>query len=88
MIYVRVSGTRIAGEDRSIVKKPGTGEPVDLAEDALENLKTFVAWFDNPAQIYQSQPRAKFTNRWGDYDHLARRKEWASAPGDDTGGEI
>ncbi len=87
MIYVRVSGTRTPGEDRSIVKKPGTEEPVDLAEDALEALKRWVAEFDDPKRTYLSQPRVKFTNRWGDYDHLARRKEWASAPGDDTGGD-
>jgi ATP-dependent helicase/nuclease subunit B len=87
MIYLRIPGTRMAGEERSVVKKPGTQEPVDLADSALEKLKHWVALFDNPDQAYQSQPRVKFVNQYGDYDHLARRKEWASAPGDDTGGE-
>ncbi|HCR65557.1 MAG TPA: hypothetical protein DIW38_03465, partial [Oceanicaulis sp.] len=56
-----------------------------LAEQALERLVKWVANFDDPRRTYPSQPRVKFINKWGDYDHLARRKEWASAPGDDNG---
>jgi ATP-dependent helicase/nuclease subunit B len=87
MIYVRIPGTRIAGEARSVVKKPGTEEPVDLADNALQALTEWVAKFDDAQRSYPSQPRVKFVNQWGDYDHLARRKEWASAPGDDNGGD-
>jgi ATP-dependent helicase/nuclease subunit B len=85
MIYLRLSGGRTPGEEKHLVKAPGTQEAVDLAEDALDNLKAFIAMFDDPAQAYLSQPRAKFVNRWGDFDHLARRKEWASAPGEAGG---
>ncbi len=87
LIYVRISGTQKPGEERSVVNKPGTEEPVALAENALQALKNWVEKFDNPDRTYPSQPRAKYVNRWGDYDHLARRKEWASAPGDESGGD-
>ena len=87
MIYLRLSGGKTPGEERHLVKAPGTDEAVDLAEDALENLNQMIAWFDDPKRDYPSQPRVKFVNRYGDYDHLARRKEWASAPGDDSGGQ-
>ena len=83
LIHVRLSGGRIAGETRSAVKAPGTDEPVNLAESAFAALTDWIAKFDDARRTYPSQPRVKFTNQWGDYDHLARRKEWASAPGED-----
>ena len=86
MIYLRLNGGKEPGKETHLVKAPGTEEAVDLAEDALEDLKKLIGWFDDEAFAYRSQPRAKFVNRYGDYDHLARRKEWASAPGDDAGG--
>jgi ATP-dependent helicase/nuclease subunit B len=79
MLYLRINGGREPGNERSIVDKPGTEEALDLAEDALDDLSQWIIDFDNPDTAYLSQPRAKFTNRYGDYDHLARRKEWASA---------
>ena len=48
------------------------------AERAWENLQTLIAAFDNPDKPYPSQPRPQFRRRTGgDYDHLARFKEWA-----------
>lgn len=85
MIYLRLSGGKEPGEERRLVKAPGTEEAVDLAEDALDDLRKVISWFDDEAFAYRSQPRAKFVNRYGTFDHLARRKEWASAPGDDAG---
>ena len=60
----------------------------ELAETALSRLQDWVAKFDDPARTYPSQPRAKYTHDYGEYDHLARRKEWASAPeaGDEGAG--
>ena len=86
MIYLRLSGGKTAGEEKRLTKAPGTEEAVDLAEDALEALKRLIGWFDDEAFAYRSQPRVKFVNRYGDFDHLARRKEWASAPGEDSAG--
>ncbi|WP_440958119.1 double-strand break repair protein AddB [Oceanicaulis sp. LC35] len=85
LMYVRLSGGRVPGEDKSVVRNPDGDDAGILAEQALERLVKWVAAFDDPRRTYPSQPRVKFVNKWGDYDHLARRKEWASAPGDDAG---
>ncbi len=50
----------------------------EYASEAFENLQKLIAHFDTPDSRYYSQPRAKFQNQYGDYDHLARRAEWAS----------
>jgi ATP-dependent helicase/nuclease subunit B len=56
--------------------------------DAREDLLDWITRFDDPETGYPSQPRRKWVNTFGAYDHLARRKEWASAPGEggDGGG--
>ena len=87
LIYLRLSGGKIAGEEKRLIKAPGSDEAVELAEDALDKLSALIAWFDDETRPYRSQPRVKFVNRYGAFDHLARRKEWASAPGDDAAGE-
>ncbi|MGJ3230718.1 MAG: double-strand break repair protein AddB [Oceanicaulis sp.] len=82
LVYVRISGGKTPGEECSVLKKPGTEEASVLAEDAREALAAWIMQFDDERRTYPSQPRAKYTNQWGDYDHLARRKEWASAAED------
>ena len=86
LIYLRLSGGKTPGEEKRLIDAPGGDEAVDLAEDALGDLKRLIGWFDDAAFAYRSQPRVKFVNRYGDFDHLARRKEWASAPGDESAG--
>jgi ATP-dependent helicase/nuclease subunit B len=85
LLYVRISGGREPGMEASAV---GKTEAIELAETALSRLQDWVAKFDDPARTYPSQPRAKYTHDYGEYDHLARRKEWASAPeaGDEGAG--
>ncbi|WP_429910656.1 double-strand break repair protein AddB [Glycocaulis sp.] len=82
--YIGVKGTKKPGEVRGITDQPPKGEPArspeELAEAALERLGRYIAEFDNPSTPYHSQPRRKFVNEYGDYDHLARRKEWSTAP--------
>jgi len=85
LVYVRLSGGRVPGDLKTLVKNPDGDEAGMLAEKALEALTQWIASFDDPRRTYPSQPRVKYTNKWGDYDHLARRKEWASAPGDEGG---
>jgi ATP-dependent helicase/nuclease subunit B len=79
LLYVRISGGKTAGEERSVVTKPGFEEAAELAEEAREALGRWIMLFDQAQRTYPSQPRVKFTNQWGDFDHLARRKEWAGA---------
>jgi ATP-dependent helicase/nuclease subunit B len=87
LVYVRISGGKTPGEERSVVRKPGGEEAAELAEEAREALGRWVMQFDEAARTYPSQPRVKYTNQWGDYDHLARRKEWASAAEDPGEGD-
>jgi len=50
----------------------------EYASDAFDALRRLIAHFDTPDSKYYSQPRAQFENPYGDYDHLARRAEWAT----------
>ena len=96
--YVQVSGAKTPGEsqtrpakiDNKAVKLEDRPEASRaLAEAALTAFIGWVARFDDRDQPYLSQPRRKFQNRYGDYDHLARRREWSAAeaePGEDGSG--
>lgn len=55
--------------------------------EAKARLIALIEAFDRPDTVYHSQPRPEFTNDYGDYDQLARRKEWAAAEDGDGGGE-
>lgn len=57
-------------------------ELADAIKEAQEALIALLAAYDDPNQPYLSQPRAFFQNDYGDYDHLARRAEWAGDAGD------
>jgi ATP-dependent helicase/nuclease subunit B len=52
--------------------------------DAEAHLRALIAAYDDPGAPYHSQPRPEFTDVYGEYDQLARRKEWGAA---DDGGE-
>ena len=52
-------------------------------EDAHEGLVTLIEKFDLETTPYLSQPRPEFKNDYGDYDLLARRKEWADSESDE-----
>ena len=47
------------------------------AETALAGLARMVVKFADPNTPYLSRPRPQFESRFGDYDHLARVREWA-----------
>ena len=44
-------------------------------------LLTLLDQFRNPKRSYPSRPYVAFASRHGDYDHLARVKEWSRAGG-------
>lgn len=52
-----------------------------MAGDALDELKQWINRFDEVETAYPSQVRAQYVDQYGQYDHLARRSEWASAAG-------
>ncbi len=57
-------------------------DAMQKATEALAALEALLARYANPQQPYLSKPRAQFANTWSDYDHLARRAEWADAEGE------
>ncbi|MBT4934533.1 MAG: double-strand break repair protein AddB [Rhodospirillaceae bacterium] len=76
LVYMQLSGGREPG------KESGVSEDVEtLAGDALQGLQKRVADFDDESTPYLSRPIPMFSSRFGDYDHLARVKEWMA--GDD-----
>ncbi|KAA5803666.1 double-strand break repair protein AddB [Alkalicaulis satelles] len=85
LIYLKAGGGKTPGEAASIITSPGSDEAADKMHEAREDLIDWITRFDDPDTEYLSQPRRKWTNTYGDYDHLARRKEWASAPGEGGG---
>jgi ATP-dependent helicase/nuclease subunit B len=57
--------------------------PAELAEEALGKLESMMAAYARETQPFLSSPRVQFAAKYRDYDHLARRKEWADAEGDE-----
>ncbi len=72
-------------KEYSLVTSPPAKFQIDAdeyASDAFEALQNLIAHFDSVDSKYYSQPRAQFENPYGDYDHLARRSEWATVEGE------
>lgn len=80
LAYIEMTGGTPPGKLRTIDKR----DPAALAAQTLNDLKTLIARFDQEKQAYHSRPHPQFEARFGDYDHLARVKEWARGDG---GGE-
>lgn len=77
--YVRIKGS---GDSHNLVNPltPPAKDAWPAPEYAAESHKALtelIAAFDDPSTAYHSQPRAQYTHDYGDYDHLARRDEWA-----------
>ncbi len=87
--YVRVKGSN-DGFEEAIITKPEARsgkEAMALAAEAVQTLTTIIADYDREDKSYPSQPRVKFVNSYGDYDHLARRQEWRGLQDDSGTGE-
>jgi ATP-dependent helicase/nuclease subunit B len=83
--YVRVTGRRVPGEE--LVRASGDEAEV-LALAALDGLRRRVARFDDPSTPYVSWAAPQFMTEYGgDYDHLARVREWAVVGSGEEGGE-
>ena len=77
--YITVRGGEPPGIPCPIEFKDGT--PDSQAEHALTRLKALVADFANPETPYYSLVHPMWKTHYGDYDHLARVKEWSLAGG-------
>ena len=83
--YVRVKGFGDNTAERALVgvgKSPMSAE--EYAAQAVDDLRKLIADFNKPTTPYHCQPRAKYTHEYSDYNHLARKDEWARlGEGDD-----
>lgn len=83
--YVKINGDEKSGGgevlDRTAPSKSGLPLAEMLAK-TREGLEKTVADYDNPETAYLSRPRVATIKVYGDYDHLARVKEWGTAQGE------
>jgi len=77
LAYVRVSGNNPPGEHRT-VELPND-DPDAAADDARAKLEALIRRFEDEAQAYTSLNLSMWSTRYGDYDALARIKEWSAA---------
>jgi len=84
--YVLLKGGEPPGEPKPLKFKEGT--PDHHADRALEKLTALAKRFADADQPYRSLVHPMWTTHYGDYDHLARVKEWSSTGGvaEDSGG--
>ncbi|MEM9733580.1 MAG: double-strand break repair protein AddB [Pseudomonadota bacterium] len=57
----------------------------DLAEESWQRLACLIEAYDDPTKGYRSQARPSPNAYAGDYDHLARVKEWSLTAGEGDG---
>ena len=79
--YVTLKGGEPAGKSLPIAFKEGT--PDTQADHALARLKELAARFGDEATPYLSLVHPMWKTHYGDYDHLARVKEWSATGGGD-----
>jgi ATP-dependent helicase/nuclease subunit B len=79
--YVLLKGGARPGEPKLIDFTEGTADT--QADKALAKLTGLAARFADESTPYRSLVHPMWTTHYGDYDHLARVKEWSA-----TGGEI
>ncbi|MBS0280048.1 MAG: hypothetical protein JSR25_02725, partial [Proteobacteria bacterium] len=70
-LYLHISGSAEGGKVQPIPDVP------DLIAKAITQLAGRIARFDDPATAYHSRVRPFSTASEGDYDHLARVREWS-----------
>jgi len=87
LVYVRLSGNDPAGAATVLNLSRGRDQPAqspdEAADEAQRNLEALVKAFDNDHQPYTSLNLSMWARRYGDYDDLARIREWAAASGDE-----
>jgi len=78
--YVRLKGGDPPGESKSI--KFVTGTPDSNADVALQKVTDIAKKFIVEGEPYRSLVHPMWKKHYGDYDHLARVKEWAASGGE------
>jgi ATP-dependent helicase/nuclease subunit B len=78
--YVRLKGGEPPGESKNIRINEGT--PDSCADIALQKLTGIAEKFLVGGEPYRSLVHPMWKKHYGDYDHLARVKEWAASGGE------
>jgi len=78
--YVRLKGGDPPGEPKNI--KLATGTPDSNADVALQKLTDIARKFVVEGEPYRSLVHPMWKKHYGEYDHLARVKEWAASGGE------
>lgn len=81
--YVTLKGGKEAGKWLPIAFKDGT--PDSQADHALAKLKALATQFETATTPYLSLVHPMWKTHYGDYDHLARVKEWSLTGAEDEG---
>jgi ATP-dependent helicase/nuclease subunit B len=76
---ISLDPARASGEAKKLADARQIKNADDLAEYASTCVRALLAAFADATAAYQSIPRPKWRNRFGDYDHLARIKEWSAS---------
>jgi ATP-dependent helicase/nuclease subunit B len=84
LVYVSLKGGDPAGVEHPIEFIEGTADT--QADKALSRFTELARRFCLPTQPYRSLVHPLWKTRYGDYDHLARVKEWSAAAADDASG--
>jgi ATP-dependent helicase/nuclease subunit B len=85
VVYVRLSGNNPAGEAKPLelkIRQNDTAQQPDAAADyARAQLQALIRRFEEDSEPYTSLNLSMWSNRYGQYDDLARIKEWSAAGG-------
>jgi ATP-dependent helicase/nuclease subunit B len=76
IVYVTLKGGEPAGKLEKIDFKDGT--PDSHADNALARLTGLAIQFEDEKIAYRSLVHPMWTTHYGEYDHLARVKEWSA----------
>ena len=76
LVYIGLGG----GEPPGTIKEVGE-DVAAMTDKALAGLLRLLAQFANEKTPYRSRPRPMWASRYGNYDHLARVKEWSTQGG-------
>jgi ATP-dependent helicase/nuclease subunit B len=82
LLYVKLGGKK---KGSVLTVKPEKMTLDELIDQHFSNLKDMINAHWNDSHPFLSRPIAEFARRFGDYDHLARVKEWSR--GGEEGGE-
>ena len=77
--YVRVKGSgtsKLFNPIAAPLAKKGHDVETYI-DEALETLEKLIAEYEKPETSYYCQPRAQYVHDYSDYNHLARKDEWA-----------